>query len=258
MLAAFVVALGIVGVVGGPAAARPYCDRPVPPPGCDDLPDEEPPPPVGSDKSPTGRVESHGYNAGTYRVAGWAEDVNGGPVQIWINVDQTHIGTFTANLWHAGRGAWSGFDITVPAPTSAGSHRIEVTLVNVPDGTQPAAPYSSILNILPWTNLPATPTGLMLAANRGGITVGFTDPSWSEQGFSVTYDWMERVIDRDGHWVTTTEARTVELGASPGGGGRVEQYISGLKPTTFYRFYIRTREAGMVSPPLLGSISTTG
>ncbi|WP_255686248.1 hypothetical protein [Micromonospora okii] len=256
ILAALTTAATAAGLaLAAPAHALPYCDVPVPPPACNDDPVEDPPPPIGTDTPPTGRVESHGYTAGTYRVTGWARDTNGGPVTVWVTVDQTFIGAYPANLHHPAQGGPHGFDITVPAPTTAGNHRVNVTLVNVPDGTQPAAPYSGILAILGWTNTPAAPTDLVLTPTHGDITVAFTDPSTTEDGFSVTYDWIERKFDSYGHWTNVTESRTIHAPAAPGT-GRYTLPVTGLRSNTFHRFYIRTKEAGLLSTTLTAGVAT--
>jgi hypothetical protein len=246
-----------VTVSTAPAAAQPDCDVFPPPPICLP-PEEDPPPPEGSDKSPTGRVESYGYADGQFHVRGWARDVNGGPVTIWVNVDGPFVGGFPAGRWHAGQGAYVGFDITVPAPSTAGTHQVMITLVNVPDGTQPEAPYSSILNYLTYTVTPTAPTDLTLTPVKNGgqysVTVGFTDRSTGEDGYQLTYDWMVRRFE-DGVWVYTPEARTVTVG--PGAGTGWYTYpVGGLLPNTFYRFYVRTKENGLLSATVSGGVST--
>ncbi|MFI6823337.1 hypothetical protein ACIBJE_20615 [Micromonospora sp. NPDC050187] len=244
--------------VATPAAAQPHCDVPSPPPICDE-PIEDPPPPEGSDKSPTGRVESYGYANGLFHMSGWARDVNGGPVTIWVNVDGPFVAAHTALHWHAGQGANVGFDITVPAPSTVGTHQVLVTLVNVPDGTQPAAPYSVLLNYLTYTVEPTAPTNLSLTPvvtnGQDAIVVGFTDLSTAEEGYSITYDWMARRMNDNGHWVLTPESRTVHVG--PGAGtGWYSHTVTGLVSNTFYRFYVRTKENGRLSTPTTGGVST--
>ncbi|GLY22811.1 hypothetical protein [Micromonospora sp. NBRC 101691] len=255
LLAGAVVAATVA--VAAPAAAAPDCEVPVPPPICNPI--EDPPPPEGSDKSPTGRVESYGFAHGTFNVRGWARDVNGGPVTIWVNVDGPFVGGYTAGLWHAGQGGNVGFDITVPAPSTVGTHQVLITLVNVPDGTQPAAPYSSLLNYLTYTVEATPPANLSLTPvvtnGQDAIVVGFTDLSTAEEGYQITYDWMARRMNDDGHWVLTPESRTVHVGPNPGTGW-YSHTITGLVSNTFYRFYIRTKENGRMSTPTTGGVST--
>ncbi|WBB80551.1 hypothetical protein O7606_03955 [Micromonospora sp. WMMD882] len=246
-----------VTVAAAPASARPDCDAFPPPPICQPPP-EDPPPPEGSDKSPTGRVDSYGFANGQFHVRGWARDVNGGPVTVWVNVDGPFVGGFPAGQWHAGQGGYVGFDIVVPAPSTAGTHQVMLTLVNVPDGTQPAAPYSSIMNVLTYTVTPTAPTDLSLTAGKvngqPAVTVGFVDRSTNEEGYSITYDWVARKFE-DGRWVITTEARTVQVG--PGAGtGWYSHTVVPLLPNTFYRFYVRTRENGMLSETVTAGVST--
>ncbi|GGM85368.1 hypothetical protein ACFFX1_05995 [Dactylosporangium sucinum] len=261
-LAATVSAGLVLAAPGRAALAQPNCNVPVPPPACDGGGPPEPtesPVPEGSDKAPTGRIESHGYSDGTYRISGWARDVNGGPVTVSLWVDQTVFSGFRADRYHAGQAGNVGFDIVVPAPNAAGPHQVGLTLRNVPDGTLPEAPYSVILGILPWTNLPATPRDLALTTTAVGggndITVEFTDPSLTEDGFTITYDWLVRKVDREGRWVTTTEARTVHIGPHAGT-GRVPHTVTGLPSATYVRFYVRTDEIGLQSPALTGGIGT--
>lgn len=251
-----VLAAAVAVGVAAPASALPDCDVPSPPPICNPI--EDPPPPEGSDKSPTGRVESYGYANGQFTVRGWARDVNGGPVRIWVNVDGPFVGEYSAGQWHAGQGAYVGFDITVPAPSNVGTHQVILTLVNVPDGTQPAAPYSSNLSYLSYTVTPTAPANLSLTPvmvnGEDSIVVGFSDLSSSEEGYSITYDWMARKFE-DGIWSYTPESRTVHVG--PGAGtGWYTWTANGLVSNTFYRFYIRTKEGGMLSTALTGGIST--
>jgi hypothetical protein len=250
--------VAVTVAVASPAAAQPYCEVPVPPPACNPI-EEPPPPPEGSDKSPTGRVESYGYANGLFNVRGWARDVNGGPVTIWVNVDGPFVGAYTAGQWHAGQNAYVGFDITVPAPSTVGTHQVVITLVNVPDGTQPAAPYSAALSYLTYTIEPTPPANLSLTPTmvngQDAITVGFTDLSTNEEGYQITYDWMARKFNDDGQWVLTPESRTVHVG--PGAGtGWYTHTVTGLVSNTFYRFYIRTKENGRLSTPTTGGVST--
>jgi hypothetical protein len=243
----------------GKAIARPNCDVPIPPQACSEEEPQDPPPPIGSDKPPYGHLESYSYANGMVNLRGWARDVNGGPVTLWINIDGPFAGAFTAGLYHAGQGGHHGFDISVPGPSTAGEHRVQVALVNIPDGTQPEAPYSGLLSYPTYTVLPAAPTDLVLTPSitdgRRKITLSFADNSLAESGFSVTYDWMSRRINGDGHWVTTTEARTIHLGPSSGT-GRYTHTIDNLEGNTFYKFYIRTKENGYVSAELIGGVST--
>ncbi|GAA2372271.1 hypothetical protein Cme02nite_00520 [Catellatospora methionotrophica] len=279
---ALTVSAGLMAAVGGTALARPNCDVPVPPPACDDSPTEPPPPPVGTDKYPMGWLESWQYLGGAVRVTGWASDPNGGPVQISVIADAPSVGTRPANLWHAGRGAYVGFDITVPTSALAGLHGFCVTANNVPDGSQPV-PEVAPLSCPQYRVEPAAPSGLILTPGyhegKRTLDVTFTDNSVREADYRIELSWLQTTPDDTptdpglpttppggpslpipqptyGAPIPTTEvgvARAVIYGTT-GTGQRTWHFTH--MPQAFVHVVVVSHEAGLTSAALSGGVST--
>ncbi|GLY25587.1 hypothetical protein [Micromonospora sp. NBRC 101691] len=168
-----------------------------------------------------------------------------------------------ANLPHTAQGGNYGFGISFPAPTTVGSHQIRVVLENVPDGSAPVAEPATFHP--EWYTLdPATPTDLVLTPWKVGdehrITVEFTDPSHSEEGFRLSYDWTGRKWKWDcergvGYWESGTFKEVVDLPAQPGT-DRYRHTVTNLDHTTFYKFYVMTKENARFSDKLVGGVNS--
>ncbi|MEV0941904.1 hypothetical protein AB0I90_16190 [Micromonospora wenchangensis] len=279
---ALTLSAGLTVAAAGTALARPNCDVPDPPSACDDSPTEPTPPPVGSDKYPTGWLESWEYVGGAVRVSGWASDPNGGPVQVTAQTAGSPAVTRPANLWHVERNGFVGFSFTVPSSALAGVHTFCVTANNVPDGTQPV-PEVAPLSCPQYRITPAAPSGLTLSTGyqegRRTLDVTFTDNSVREDNYRIDLSWLQTTPDDTptdpglpttppggpslpipqptwGAPIPTTEvgvARAVIYG-TPDTGRRTWHFTH--MPQAFVHVVVVSNEAGLTSAALSGGIST--
>ncbi|MFC7531659.1 hypothetical protein [Actinoplanes sp. GCM10030250] len=259
VLAVALGALAASTLFAAPASAKPTCDDPIPPPGCEE-PGEpgDPPPPPGADQQPQGWLDAYHYESGRLRVTGWAADPDGGPVSIMVSVDGAPAGPFAAASRYAARNADVGFDITVPAPSNAGSHRVCVTALNVPGGTGYAP--SSTLSCPSYQVDPAVPGNLTVTAGTSGFDNAYVDVAWSdnssgESHYALNLSWMALVMGRDGKWVRVTEARAVQAAGLPGTGWTGTR-VTGLPSNTYIMVTLATVEAGRYSATVTGGVRT--
>ncbi|MEV0727543.1 hypothetical protein [Polymorphospora sp. NPDC050346] len=256
-----------------PANAAPYCDRPNPPPICNEDPgDPPPPPPPPSDKSPVGALESYQYLGGAQlRVSGWASDANGGPVRVRVRAYNYDYGLFYADQYHAGRGGWVGFSTTVPIPGTYGTHEFCAYVENYRDWTTPVAP-DRLLGCHTYKVEPPAPTGLTLSASThytdSTIRMSWLDNSWNEQRYHVSVNWISRGHDKscwevwDGEGLPprcmpsgTAMRKDYTVTANPGT-GRIYFDATGLAPNTFFNIIVNTVQDGRFSPAATGGVKT--
>ncbi|MFB6394209.1 BTAD domain-containing putative transcriptional regulator [Polymorphospora lycopeni] len=243
------------------APADPGCQLGDPRPICNGEFPEDPTP--LDDAAPTGKIDYYSRYGGVIWITGWARDADGGPVTVRAYSNALLKSTVQATLPHTGQGGNHGFSITFPAPATVGSHQLKVVVANVPNGTAPAA--EGITFYPEWYVIkPTTPTGLVLTPWKVGdehrITVEFTDPSDSEDGFRITYDWVGRKWKwncklKTGYWETGTFSESVDLPAQAGR-ERYSHTIRNLDHTTFYKFYVMTMENARFSEKLVGGINS--
>ncbi|MEV7231943.1 MULTISPECIES: hypothetical protein [Polymorphospora] len=243
-----------------PANAAPYCDRPNPPPICNEDPgDPPPPPPPPSDKSPVGALESYQYLGGAQlRVSGWASDANGGPVRVRIRAYNYDYGLFYADQYHAGRGGWVGFSTTVPIPGTYGTHEFCAYVENYRDWTTPVA-ADRLLGCHTYKVEPPAPTDLTLSASthytQSTVRMSWLDNSWNEQRYQVSVNWIRTVYKASGPPERIPERRDFSVAANPGS-GRVYFDATGLPANTFFNVIVNTVQDGRFSPAATGSVKS--
>ncbi|MEU1811792.1 hypothetical protein [Micromonospora aurantiaca (nom. illeg.)] len=243
--------VGMLAAAGGPAAADPGCELNDPRPICTGDP-------VPTEKPPVAVLESQDLVAGgsgeartrIWRAKGYMYDPNGGPVWYKVWVDGVVETSGYANQYHAARGKYDAFDLTVGVPATPGNHTIRIQYFNVADGTDPNAP--PLYALAPYTyQVKPLPLIVETAAfpSPGTFTFTVIDQSNHETGFRVGLAYTETFSYPKHTWVD----RTVSLDLPPHPGtGRFTLTVplernAGVELTSYHIVSLRTKEGGVLS-----------